>query len=86
MGTASVFERFGVVLEALAVGIQARFFHSGAKLGVGMDALGAGHDFLPAHEEVVGIAERRVGWVGSGVEGTEGEGEFVEGEEVGVVF
>ena len=51
-----------------------------------MDALGAGHDFLPAYEEVVGVAERGIGWVRSGVEGTEGEGKFVEGEEVGIVF
>ena len=51
-----------------------------------MDTLGAAHDFLAAHEEVVGVCEERVGGVGVRVEGAEGAGVFVYGVEVGVVF
>ena len=51
-----------------------------------MDALGAGHDFLAAHEEVVAVGEERIRGVRVRVEGPDGEGEFVQGVEVCVVF
>lgn len=50
-----------------------------------MDALRAAHDFLAAHEEVVGVGEEGGVGVGVGVEGAEGEGVGVDGVEVGVV-
>lgn len=51
-----------------------------------MDALRAGHDFLAAHKEVVGVGEGGVGRVGVRVEGPDGAGKFVDGVEVGGVL
>ena len=51
-----------------------------------VDALGAGHDFLPAHEEVVGVCEGGIAGGGVRVEGAEGAGELVDGVEVRVVL
>ena len=56
--------------------------HALREVVVVVDALGAGHDFLAAHEEVVGVRE---GWVGGGrmrVEGAEGAWVRVDGVEV----
>ena len=49
-------------------------------------ALGAGHELLPAHEEVVGVCEGGVFGGGVGVEGAEGAGKLVDGVEVGFVL
>lgn len=51
-----------------------------------MDALRAGHDFLPAHEEVVAVCEGGVGGGRVRVEGAEGARVGVYGVEVCVVF
>lgn len=60
--------------------------HALAQLGVAVDALRAGHDLLPAHEEVVGVGEGGVGRVWVGVEGAGGAREFVDAVEVGGVL
>lgn len=88
MRRASVLERVGVVPEAVAFRVQGRIVaaHVFAELGVGVDALSAGHDFLATHEEVERVGEEWVSGVGRGVEGAEGAGEFVHGEEIGGVF
>ena len=83
-----VFERVRVVPEALTQRIQRRVIlaHSIAQLLVVVNTLGAGHDFLAAHEEVVGVRELGVGGVGGGVERSDGGREFVDGVEICVVF
>ena len=48
-----------------------------------MDSLATRHDFLTAHEEIVGIAEFWVLGVRHRVEGTHRQGEAVENIEVG---
>lgn len=60
--------------------------HVLAELLVVVDALRPGHDFLAAHEEVVGICEVWVLRIGVRVEGADGAGEFVDGVEVGGVL
>ena len=51
-----------------------------------VDALRAGHDLLPAHEEVVGVCEGGVARGGVRVEGAEGARVLVDGVEVGFVL
>ena len=53
-------ERVGVVPETLAGRVQSLQPHALDEGVVVVDALGAGHDFLPAHEEVVRVCQRRV--------------------------
>lgn len=79
-------ERFYIVLESFIFGIETFSAHGFAELGVEVDALGAGHDFLAAHEEVVGVCEGGVVGAGVGVEGAEGARVFVDGVEVCVVL
>ena len=86
MRTAPPPERIGVVPEPLVLGPEALRAHAGEEGGVVVDALGAGHDFLPAHEEVVGVCEGGVAGGGVRVEGAEGAGELVDGVEVRVVL
>lgn len=78
----------GVQIVSVAVMIRVEAFglHGLDERAGAVDALGAGHDFLAAHEEVVAVGEERVGGGGVGVEGADGEGELVEGVEVGGVF
>lgn len=78
-------ERVQIMPVAVMCGIEALALHGGEQGAGEVDALGAGHDFLAAHEEVVAVGQERVGGAGVGVEGPDGEGEFVEGVEVGVV-
>lgn len=75
-----------VVLEALLVGVDALGTHRRFQLLDVMDTLGARHDLLTAHEEVVRIGEPGVLRAGLGVEGPHGHGELVQHEEVGVVL
>lgn len=84
MRRTSVFERVSIVAEALALRIERGVVatHILAKLGVGVNALGAGHDFLTAHEEVEGVGEARVFGVGGSVERSNDSWEFVHGEKV----
>ena len=86
MRAAAPLERLRVVLETLVLGREAFQSHAVAEVSVVVDALGAGHELLPAHEEVVGVCEGGVfgGWVG--VEGPEGAGELVDGVEVRFVL
>lgn len=88
MRRAAVLEGIGIVAEPVAEGVQGGIVlaHGLAEFGVGVDALGAGHDFLAAHEEVVRVGQERVDWVRGGVEGSEGAREFVHGEEIGGVL
>ena len=86
MRTAPPSERIGVVPEPLVLGLEALRAHAGEEGGVVVDALGAGHDFLPAHEEVVGVCEGGIAGGGVRVEGAEGAGELVDGVEVRVVL
>lgn len=79
-------ERIRVMPEPFARGVHALGAHLGAELGVVVDALRAGHDFLPAHEEVVAVCEGGVAGVGVSVEGAEGARVFVDGVEVCGVF
>lgn len=51
-----------------------------------VDTLGAGQDFLAAHEHVVGVGEEGVLGRGHGVGGADGEGKLVQDVEVRVVF
>lgn len=83
---AAPLEGLGVVPEALALGPQAFQPHAFHEVRVAVDALGARHDFLAAHEEVVRVCEGGVVRGGVGVEGAEGAGVLVYGEEVCVVF
>lgn len=75
-------ERIRIVFKPLARSIHTFGAHFGAESGIGVQALGAGHDFLPAHEEVVAVCEQRVGGVGVRVEGAEVPRVFVDGVEV----
>lgn len=88
MRRAAILECIGVMPEPLCFRIERGIVvaHTGAKFRVGMNALGAGHDFLPAHEKVVGVGETRVGWIEGSIERSDGAREFVHGEEVGGVF
>ncbi len=72
--------------EALVGGVEPLGAHAVAEGGVGVDALGAGHDFLAAHEEVVGVCEGGVVRGGVRVEGAEGAGVLVDGVEVRAVL
>lgn len=51
-----------------------------------MDTLRPAHNLLPAHKEVVAVAEIRVAWVRVRVKGADTAWEFIHGEEVGGVF
>ena len=88
MRRAPVLERIGIVPKPFTLRVQrgVAFPHRCAQLGVVVDALGTGHDFLAAHEEVVGVGEGGVGGIGGGVERADGGGEFVDGVEVCGVF
>ena len=88
MRTTAPPKRLGIVPEALTQRIQRRITlpHVPAQILVVVDTLRAGHDLLPAHEEVVAVAELGVGGVGVRVEGPDAAREFVHGEEVGGVF
>ncbi len=68
--------------ETFVQGVDAFGAHLGAEVVVVVETLGAGHDFLAAHEEVVAVGEGRVGGVGVRVEGAEGAGVFVYAVEV----
>ena len=83
---AAPLERLGIMPEAAVVGVQALGAHAGAEVGVAVDALGAGHDFLAAHEEVVRVCEGGVVRGRVGVEGAEGAGVQVDGVEVRFVL
>lgn len=86
MRSAAPLERLGVMLEAFVLRREALCAHASAEVGVVVDALGAGHDFLAAHEEVVGVCEGRVVGGGVRVEGAEGARVLVDGVEVRVVL
>lgn len=79
-------KRIRIVPEPFAQRIQPLSLHAGAQRGVIVDALPTRHDFLAAHEEVVGVCEGGEGGVGGGIEGAELEGVFVDGVEVCMVF
>jgi hypothetical protein len=88
MGRASVAEAVDIVLCAGAVRVNRWVVLAhllGQQLRV-VDTLGAGTDFLAAHEEVVGVGELGVVWRGHCVCGTDGERELVEDVEVGAVL
>lgn len=84
--TTAPLESLRVMLEPLILRGDALQAHAFEEVAVVVDALGAGHDFLAAHEEVVGVCEGGVERGGVGVEGAEGAGEEVDGVEVGVVL
>lgn len=86
MRTAPPLKRLGVVPEAFALRLQPFQPHTFHQIAIAVDALGARHDFLAAHEEVVRVCQGRVVRGGVGVEGAEGAGVLVHGEEVRVVF
>lgn len=87
MWRGAVLEAIDVVLHAVTLRIDAECLHALDEQVVLVHALGAGHDLLAAHEEVVAVGEV-LGILGRrhGVEGPDGEGELVHDEEVGVVF
>ena len=60
--------------------------HAVHQVGVDVDALGARHDLLAAHEEVVRVREGRVAGARVRVEGAEGARVLVDGVEVGAVL
>jgi len=87
MRTHPVFESIGVMHKSFACRVHTFRAHFGAEFRVFVQTLGAGHDFLPAHEEVVAVCEGRVGGVGVCVEGAEGPWVLVYAVEVcGVLF
>lgn len=86
MRTTTPLESFRIMPEALIERRDTLQPHAVAEVVVVVDTLGAGHDFLPAHEEVVGVCEGRVERGRVGVEGAEGAGEEVDGVEVCVVL
>lgn len=86
MRRAALPEGIQIVPIPVVVRIEAFGSHGGDERAGQVDALGAGQDFLAAHEEVVAVAEERVRGRGVRVEGADGERELVEGVEVGVVF
>lgn len=86
MRTTAPLERFRVVPEPLVLGRHPFHAHAFEELGVDVDALRAGHDLLPAHEEVVGVCEGGVVRGGVRVEGAEGARVLVDGVEVGFVL
>ena len=86
MRAAAPLESVGVVPEALVLGREALEAHALDEVGVHMDTLGAGHDFLAAHEEVVGVCEGGVVGARVRVEGAEGARELVDGVEVRFVL
>ena len=86
MRAAAPAERLGVVAEPFGVGREALGAHAGAEVGGVVDALGAGHDLLAAHEEVVRVGQGRVVGGGVRVEGAEGARVLVDGVEVRAVL
>lgn len=78
------FEALDVVLCSESGGVDGRvvYPHLLGEEGRVVDALGAGADFLAAHEHVVGVREGGVGGRGHGVCGADGEGKLVECVEV----
>ena len=85
MRRAAVAERIQIMPVAVVVGVEALGAHGVDEVGGAVDALRAGEDLLPAHEEVVAVGEVRVVRARVGVEGADAEWEFVEREEVAVV-
>jgi len=69
-------EPINIVHEALGLGIQRRIHgpHARGQHGGVVDALGAGDNFLPAHEGVVGVGQGGVGRGEVRVEGAGGGG------------
>lgn len=51
-----------------------------------MNTLRSRKDLFAAHEEVVRVGEGGIRRVGHGVKGTDGDGEFVKDEVIGLVF
>lgn len=86
MRTATPLERLRVMPEPLVVGREALRAHAVEEVGVDVDALGAGHDFLAAHEEVIGVCEGGVVWGRVRVERPEGARVLVDSVEVRFVL
>lgn len=86
MRGATLAEGIEVILEALLVRLKTLSTHRLLQLLDIVDTLGAGHDLLATHEEIVRVGEALVVGIGLGVEGTDGHGELVEDVEVGVVL
>ena len=81
-------KRLRIMPKALTLRIKGGFIgpHIPTQRLIVMDTLRPAHDLLPAHEEVVAVAEIRVRGVRVRVEGADAAWEFVHGEEVGGVF
>lgn len=86
VGRTSLAEGVQVVLETLLVRVNSLCDHRGLQLLDVVDTLSTRHDLLATHEEVVRVGELRVFRIGLGVEGSQGHGELVEDEEVGVIL
>jgi len=69
-------KRINIMLEPFTLRVQGRIHssHSLAEFYRIVDTLGAGDDFLAAHEGVVGVCEVGVFGVEMGVEGPGGDG------------
>ena len=79
-------ENVDVLLDARAGGVDALGADALLELDGVVDALPAGTDLLPAHEQIVRVGDLGVGGVLLGVEGTGRLGELVEHVEVGAVL
>lgn len=86
MRTTAPLERFRIMLEPLILRLHTFRPHTFHEVVVAVYALRARHDFLPAHEEVVGVCEGRVLRGRVRVEGAEGAGVLVDGVEVRFVL
>ena len=88
MRRAPVLEAVNVVLGSGTIGVDRRVVLAhllGQQLRV-VDTLGAGADFLAAHEEVVRVGELGVVGRGHGVGRADRERELVEDVEIGAVL
>ena len=88
MRTTTPPERLRIMPKALTLRIKRRIIgpHIPTQRLIIMDPLRPAHDLLPAHEEIVAVAQIRVRGVRVRVEGADAAREFVHGEEVGGVF
>lgn len=83
-GHASLSEHVDVLLDAVALGVDALLDDAGLELLGVIDTLAARKDLLAAEEEVEGVGDLGVGVVKLGVEGAGALGELVEHVEVRV--
>ena len=86
MHRAPIPKRILIILKPLILRIHPFTLHHLLQQLQLVYSLRATHNLLPSHKKVVGVGEGGIGGGGVSVEGAEGEGVLVYGEEIGVVL